>query len=153
MVQQLLMQPCATGDGQAAGWLVACSWRDKERTPIGCGTGCLPARREILTRELESVGIRLNRKPPNIYFRRKKTGGVQITSLVPLTKMDEKLAARICAVRGLWGAGGWARGLCRHGALWSGGPSEAQQAAAIGKGANSGVDGRLLSPALSLSQA
>lgn len=28
--------------------------------------------------ELESVGIRLNRKPPNIYFRKKKTGGVQV---------------------------------------------------------------------------
>lgn len=52
--------------------------------------------REILTRELESVGIRLNRKPPNLYFRKKKTGGVQITSLVPLTRMDEKLAQRIC---------------------------------------------------------
>ena len=31
------------------------------------------AHREILTRELESVGIRLNRKPPDIYFKKKKT--------------------------------------------------------------------------------
>lgn len=31
--------------------------------------------KEILTRELEAVGMRLNRDPPNIYFRRKKTGG------------------------------------------------------------------------------
>ena len=29
--------------------------------------------REILTRELESVGIRLNRRPPDIYFKKKKT--------------------------------------------------------------------------------
>lgn len=29
--------------------------------------------KEILTRELESVGIRLNRKAPNIYFKKKKT--------------------------------------------------------------------------------
>ncbi len=36
--------------------------------------------REILTRELESVGLRLNRKAPNIYFRKKKTGGVQVRS-------------------------------------------------------------------------
>ena len=30
--------------------------------------------KEILTRELEAVGMRLNREAPNIYFRRKKTG-------------------------------------------------------------------------------
>lgn len=29
--------------------------------------------KEILTRELESVGIRLNRSAPNIYFKKKKT--------------------------------------------------------------------------------
>ena len=51
--------------------------------------------REILTRELESVGIRLNRAPPNVYFRKKKTGGLTITSLVPLTHLDERLIQRI----------------------------------------------------------
>lgn len=51
--------------------------------------------REILTRELESVGIRLNRSPPNITFRKKKTGGLTITSLVPLTHLDEKMVHRI----------------------------------------------------------
>ena len=30
--------------------------------------------KEILTRELESVGIRLNRDPPNISFKKKKGG-------------------------------------------------------------------------------
>ena len=30
--------------------------------------------REILTRELEAVGMRLNRDPPNIYWKKKKTG-------------------------------------------------------------------------------
>ena len=30
--------------------------------------------KEILTRELESVGMRLNREPPNIYFKQKRTG-------------------------------------------------------------------------------
>ena len=32
--------------------------------------------KEILTRELESVGMRLNRDPPNIYFKQKRTGRV-----------------------------------------------------------------------------
>ena len=34
------------------------------------------AHRAILTAELESVGVRLNRRPPSIYLRRRKTGGL-----------------------------------------------------------------------------
>jgi small GTP-binding protein len=51
--------------------------------------------REILTRELEAVGMRLNRHPPQITMRRKKTGGVSVSSTVPLTRLDEKLVARV----------------------------------------------------------
>jgi ribosome-interacting GTPase 1 len=57
------------------------------------------AHRRILTEELESVGIRLNRKPPNIYFRKKKTGGISFNATVPLSRMDEKLCHRILQVR------------------------------------------------------
>ncbi|KAK9840047.1 hypothetical protein WJX74_002550 [Apatococcus lobatus] len=53
------------------------------------------AHRQILTQELESVGIRLNRPPPAISFKKKKTGGVSFNSMGPLTKMDEKLCFRI----------------------------------------------------------
>eukprot|EP01052_Picozoa_sp_SAG31_P032806 SAG31_NODE_3635_length_4035_cov_11.591463_3_plen_440_part_00 len=38
--------------------------------------------RAILEKELESVGIRLNQIPANIYFVKKKTGGIKITSTV-----------------------------------------------------------------------
>jgi len=38
--------------------------------------------RAILERELETVGLRLNKKPPNIYFRKKKDGGVKFNSTV-----------------------------------------------------------------------
>lgn len=51
--------------------------------------------RDILTRELESVGIRLNREPPQIYLKKKKTGGLSFNSTVPLTKLDEKLVQRV----------------------------------------------------------
>ena len=57
------------------------------------------AHREILTAELESVGIRLNRRPPSIYFKKKKTGGISFNSTVPLTRMDEKLCHRILQVQ------------------------------------------------------
>lgn len=43
--------------------------------------------RAILEAELEMVGLRLNKEPPNISYRPKKTGGIKFTSIVPLTKM------------------------------------------------------------------
>ncbi|KAF7636924.1 hypothetical protein Mgra_00003663 [Meloidogyne graminicola] len=45
----------------------------------------------LLEKELEAVGIRLNKKPPNIYFKRKAGGGVKFTHTVPLTYCDEKM--------------------------------------------------------------
>ena len=37
-------------------------------------------------RELETVGLRLNKRPPNIYFKKKKEGGIKFNATVPLTK-------------------------------------------------------------------
>jgi small GTP-binding protein len=51
--------------------------------------------RELLEKELESVGIRLNEKRPNIYFKQKKAGGISFNSTVPLTRVDEKLVQMI----------------------------------------------------------
>jgi hypothetical protein len=51
--------------------------------------------KEILTRELNAIGIRLNRRPPQIYLRRKSTGGIGFNSTVPLTHLDEKMVGRI----------------------------------------------------------
>lgn len=43
--------------------------------------------------------MRLNRSPPNITFRKKKTGGITINSMVQLTRMDEKMVQRILQAR------------------------------------------------------
>ena len=56
------------------------------------------AHRDILTRELESVGIRLNRPAPAINLQRRKTGGIKFNSTVPLTHLDEKMVHRILQV-------------------------------------------------------
>jgi len=45
------------------------------------------AHRAQLEAELESTGIRLNKQPPDIYFRKKKMGGIKFNTMVPLTKM------------------------------------------------------------------
>eukprot|EP00033_Pygsuia_biforma_P000356 GCRY01000429.1.p1 GENE.GCRY01000429.1~~GCRY01000429.1.p1 ORF type:complete len:366 (-),score=115.81 GCRY01000429.1:202-1299(-) len=52
--------------------------------------------RTKLTRELESVGIRLNKQPPEISFKVKKGGGIKFNSTLPLTHVDEKLCYLIC---------------------------------------------------------
>ena len=40
--------------------------------------------------ELEGFGIRLNKKPPEIKLLKRDKGGVQITKMVPLTKLDDE---------------------------------------------------------------
>ena len=51
--------------------------------------------KQLLEHELESVGIRLNTRKPNIYFKQKKAGGIKFNSTVALTKMDDKLVQLI----------------------------------------------------------
>ncbi|KAJ0400230.1 hypothetical protein P43SY_006194 [Pythium insidiosum] len=45
--------------------------------------------REILENELETVGLRLNRQPPDIYLKRKAGGGISFNSTVRLTKLGD----------------------------------------------------------------
>lgn len=51
--------------------------------------------RVLLERELESVGIRLNKSPPDVYFRPKKSGGIAFTTTVPLTQITESTCKSI----------------------------------------------------------
>ena len=45
--------------------------------------------RDILSRELETMGIRLNKKPPGIYYKKKATGGVKFNATCNLTQMGD----------------------------------------------------------------
>ncbi|KAL2111207.1 hypothetical protein VUR80DRAFT_146 [Thermomyces stellatus] len=51
--------------------------------------------RTKLEAELEAVGIRLNREPPNIYLKPKKAGGMKITFTSPPKNLDEKMVSNI----------------------------------------------------------
>lgn len=51
--------------------------------------------RDLLTYELESVGIRLNKEKPNIYYKQKKGGGISFNSTLTLTKCSEKMVQTI----------------------------------------------------------
>ncbi|KAL2786583.1 P-loop containing nucleoside triphosphate hydrolase protein [Aspergillus keveii] len=47
--------------------------------------------RTLLEAELDAVGIRLNKEPPNIYLKAKKAGGMKITFQTPPKYLDEKI--------------------------------------------------------------
>merc|ERR1712169_135841 len=51
--------------------------------------------RALLEAELEAVGIRLNREPPNIYLKQKMAGGQKITFQAPPKNIDEKMVYNI----------------------------------------------------------
>ena len=60
---------------------------------VDAASGKAERQRELLERELEVVGLRLNQRPPNVYFKRKKDGAVSISStcqLVNITETDVK---------------------------------------------------------------
>lgn len=44
--------------------------------------------KKLIEHELEGVGVRLNKLPPNIVILKKEKGGINITNTVPLTHLD-----------------------------------------------------------------
>jgi ribosome-interacting GTPase 1 len=44
--------------------------------------------KKVIEAELEGFGIRCNKEPPNIVFKKKDKGGLNITSTVPLSNID-----------------------------------------------------------------
>ena len=56
--------------------------------------------RDILTNELEIMGIRLNRRPPGIYFKRKATGGVKFNTTCPLTQLGDQPTDAVTRILG-----------------------------------------------------
>lgn len=51
--------------------------------------------RQLLEKEMDAVGIRINKRPPDIYYKAKKGGGIAFNTTVPLTKLTEKLVMMI----------------------------------------------------------
>ncbi|KAK4417304.1 Developmentally-regulated G-protein 3 [Sesamum alatum] len=52
--------------------------------------------KRLIEKELEGFGIRLNKEPPNLSFRRKDKGGINLTSTVTNTHLDLETVKAIC---------------------------------------------------------
>jgi hypothetical protein len=59
-----------------------------------------PYHEDVLIKELNNIGIRLNQKPPNIVIEKSTTGGIAVAQQVKLKKMSEKLLKDILNVYG-----------------------------------------------------
>lgn len=44
--------------------------------------------KKLIEHELEGFGLRLNKQPPNIAFRKKDKGGVNLNAMVPQSELD-----------------------------------------------------------------
>ncbi|XP_075248508.1 developmentally-regulated GTP-binding protein 1-like [Convolutriloba macropyga] len=51
--------------------------------------------KQIIEHELEGFGIRLNKKPPSIYFKKKEKGGINFNATVTLTHLDQETVKAI----------------------------------------------------------
>ena len=49
-----------------------------------------PQHLDVILKELRNIGIRPNERPPDVTVNRRRTGGVHVSSTVPLTHLDEK---------------------------------------------------------------
>ena len=48
--------------------------------------------KRVIESELEGFGIRINKEPPNIVFKKKDKGGISITNTVPLSHIDHEVS-------------------------------------------------------------
>ena len=51
--------------------------------------------KKILENELEGFGIRMNKAPPNIIFKKKDKGGINLQVMVPQSELDLDLIKEI----------------------------------------------------------
>ncbi|KAI6651566.1 Developmentally-regulated GTP-binding protein 2 [Oopsacas minuta] len=88
-----IIEGAAQGKGRGRQVIAVARTADLVLMMLDSGKGEI--QKELLTAELEQVGIRLNKGPPNIYFKRKKAGGLGFTATCPLTHLSEKLVQLI----------------------------------------------------------
>ena len=82
-----IIEGASQGKGRGRQVVAVAKSSDLVMIVLDCGKESEKNHRAILEAELEAVGMRLNRSPPQIYFKRQKTGGIKFSSMVTLTRL------------------------------------------------------------------
>jgi len=82
-----IIEGAARGKGRGKEVIAVARSADAILIVLDAGKEGLNRHREILEEELETVGLRLNKRPPDVTFKKKATGGVKFSSTVQLTKL------------------------------------------------------------------
>jgi len=93
-----IIEGAAHGKGRGKEVIACARNADAILIVLDAGKEGLNRHREILESELETVGIRLNQRPPDVTFNKKSSGGVRFASTVPMTHLGpdpQALATRI----------------------------------------------------------
>uniref|UniRef100_A0A0N4ZG15 OBG-type G domain-containing protein n=1 Tax=Parastrongyloides trichosuri TaxID=131310 RepID=A0A0N4ZG15_PARTI len=88
-----IIEGAAQGKGRGRQVIATCKSADLVLMMLDANKGEI--QKQLLTKELDSAGIRLNKQPPDIYFKQKKVGGVKFNKTVPLTKINEKTVMHV----------------------------------------------------------
>jgi len=84
------------GEGKGRGRQVIATARTADLMIMMLEAAKAEVHKKLLTKELESVGVRINQEKPNIYYKEKKTGGLHYTATVKQTHgVSEKLVKDI----------------------------------------------------------
>jgi len=84
-----IIEGASAGKGRGKQVIAVARTSDLVIVMLDAGKGEI--QKTLLEKELETCGIRLNKRKPNIYFKIKKGGGVTFNSTITLTKMSERL--------------------------------------------------------------
>jgi small GTP-binding protein len=94
-----IIEGAAHGAGRGREVIAVARSADAILIVLDAGKEGLQKHREILERELETVGIRLNQRPPDVTLTKRKTGGgIRFASTVPQTQLGpdpEKVVVQI----------------------------------------------------------
>eukprot|EP00162_Nutomonas_longa_P009033 comp18982_c0_seq1/m.34937 comp18982_c0_seq1/g.34937 ORF comp18982_c0_seq1/g.34937 comp18982_c0_seq1/m.34937 type:complete len:368 (-) comp18982_c0_seq1:110-1213(-) len=82
-------------EGRGRGKQVIAVARNSDMILMMLDAGKSERHKELLQKELEAVGIRLNQKPPDVYFRIKTGGGLLYTATCPVTTCNEHMVKMI----------------------------------------------------------
>lgn len=88
-----IIEGASKGKGRGRQVIAVARTADLVLMMLDAGKG--DVQKELLTKELEAVGIRLNQRKPNISFKQTSAGGIRFNSSVKLTKIDSDMVHRI----------------------------------------------------------